>query len=133
MFKVDAIFRLERLEEVTNVLVAQGFEEFTVTEVRGHGSGETPTACYRGITYETPFVPQARLELSVSDDVLDLVIECITKAAHTGKPGDGKILVTQLADVIEIRIDRRAVEAHDRRPLRPRLAAAVGGGLPSAW
>ena len=116
-----------------DALVARCFEEFTVTEVRGHDSHERPTACYRGVIYEIPFVPQERIELNVTDPAVDIVVECIPEAARTGGPGDGKIFVTQLADVIAISLDRPVHAAHDRPTKRAHRASAVDGPSSSIW
>ncbi len=123
MYKVDAIIRHDRLDEVKNSLVAQGFEEFSVTELRGYVAHHAVTACYRGITYEIPFTPQVRLELNVPDESLDIVVESIIGAARTGKPGDGKIFVTQLAEVVEINLNLPVPPLHAPTAPRPRLAS----------
>ena len=77
------------------------------------------TACYRGITYEIPFTPQVRFELNVPDESLDIVVESIIGAARTGKPGDGKIFVTQLAEVVEINLNLPVPPLHIPTAPRP--------------
>ena len=113
-------------------LVDQGFEEFAVTEVHGHGSQPGPAACYRGVSYEIPFAHQALVELSVADTALDVVVDCIVDAAHTGRPGDGKIFVAPLEEVIEIGVEAPVI-AQSRPNSRPRLAATADAAWPSAW
>jgi nitrogen regulatory protein PII len=137
MYKVEAVIQLERLDDVKNALVAQGLEEFVVSELHGHDSLEEQTGCYRGVTYEIPFKRQICVELSVPEPALDVVIGCIRKAVHSGTPGVGKIFITQLADVIEISLDRPVPPAHDpptqnHSSVRPQVAkseAAKQGNL----
>jgi nitrogen regulatory protein P-II 1 len=132
MYKVEAVIQLEQLDDVKKALVAQGLEEFVVTELRGHDSLEGQTGCYRGITYEIPFKRQIRVELSVPEPALDIVIECIRNAVHSSIPGTGKIFVTQLADVIEISLDRPLPVApgpptQNHRSVRPQVAKSEAG------
>src|SRR5664279_149018 len=106
MFKVEAYVRPARLDAVKNVLVAQGFDDYTVTEICNHGSHHGQISCYRGITYEIPTTHGVCIEITVPDEALEAVVERIRDAAQTGQPGDGKILVTKLAYAIEIGVDR---------------------------
>jgi nitrogen regulatory protein P-II 1 len=133
MYKIEAIVRPDRLGFVKEALVDQGYDEFAVTEVHGHGAQPGPTARYRGVAYELPFVHEVNVELAVPDTSLDVVIDCIIKAARTGKAGDGKIFVTPLDEVIEIGIGAPVAAAESRSNARPRLAATADAGWSSAW
>jgi nitrogen regulatory protein P-II 1 len=106
MFKVDAVIQLEQLDNVKNALVAHGFNEFAVTELRHHDPHQGQTGCYRGIVYKIPFKCQIHVEFNVAAAALDTAIECIRNAVHTTTPSAGKIFVTLLADIIEISFDR---------------------------
>jgi nitrogen regulatory protein P-II 1 len=127
MYKVEAVIQLKRLDDVQNALMALGFEDFVVTELRGHDSLEGQAGCYRGVAYDISFKRQICVELSVPEPALDIVVECIRNAVHSSTPGAGKILVTQLADVIEISLDRPISPAHEPptqnlRSVRPQVA-----------
>lgn len=104
-----------------------------MTEVHRHSSQEEQKATYRGATYAVPFTPRVCLELNVPDPALDIVIECIVNAAHTGSPGDGKIFVTELADVVEIKLDKSAHAAPERPTKSRRLASSVDDTSPNIW
>lgn len=80
-----------------------GVQGITVTEVKGFGRQKGHTELYRGAEYVVDFLPKVRLDAAVSDELVDQVVEAITKAAHTGKIGDGKIFVSELEQVIRIR------------------------------
>lgn len=136
MFKVEAYVRPERLDAVKNALVAQGFDDYTVTEICNHGSHHGQISCYRGITYEIPDTHGVRIEIAVPDEALEAVVERIRNAAHTGQRGDGKILVTQLADAIEISVDRPVAissVSQDYPTNRPRLASTVEASSAKLW
>ena len=137
MYKVEALIRMERLEEVKNALLAAGIEEFVMAEVRGYCPKDGRAACYRGITYDVSFTPQLRFELHVSKSALDVVVQGILNAASTGQPGDGKIFVTQLGDVVEIDLDRPSTATEFRPLVITRLNPApestnVSGGVSRA-
>ena len=83
----------------------------TVTEVKGFGRQKGHTELYRGAEYVVDFLPKVKIEIATSDDLLDSVIEAITKAASTGKIGDGKIFVTDLEQAIRIRTGETGVDA----------------------
>lgn len=83
----------------------------TVTEVKGFGRQKGHTELYRGAEYVVDFLPKIKLEVAIDDAQLDIVVEAIQKAAHTGKVGDGKIFVQSLTDVIRIRTGETGVEA----------------------
>jgi nitrogen regulatory protein P-II 2 len=100
---VTAIIKPFKLDEVKDALSAAGIEGMTVTEVKGFGRQKGHTEVYRGSEYTVDFVPKAKLEIAVADDVAAKVVEVILKAARTDKIGDGKIFVTTLDEVIRVR------------------------------
>lgn len=133
MFKVDAIVRPDRLQEIEHELTQLGFSEFTVAEAQGHGGEPGPTGCYRGVKYEVPFVQQLRLELCVPATALEVVLERIVRAAHTGRPGDGRIFVSRVGEVIDIARDRTIYREEDAPVVRRRVAATADVGWQSGW
>ncbi|SEP06165.1 nitrogen regulatory protein P-II family [Salinihabitans flavidus] len=92
-----------KLEEVREALTSIGVRGMMVTEIKGFGSQSGHTEIYRGAEYEVNFVPKVKLELVVSDSMTEEVIETITKSAHTGKIGDGKIFVLDALQAIRVR------------------------------
>jgi nitrogen regulatory protein P-II 2 len=108
---VTAIIKPFKLEEVKDALAEVGIEGMTVTEVKGFGRQKGHTEIYRGSEYTVDFLPKVKLELALPDELVDRAIATITKAAHTGKIGDGKIFVQTLTDVIRIRTGERGPEA----------------------
>ena len=100
---VTAIIKPFKLDDVRSALSDVGVQGITVTEVKGFGRQKGHTELYRGAEYVVDFLPKVKLEAAVSDDVVDGVIEAITKSAATGKIGDGKIFVSDLQQVIRIR------------------------------
>ena len=108
---VTAIIKPFKLEEVKDALAEVGIEGMTVTEVKGFGRQKGHTEIYRGSEYTVDFLPKVKLELALPDELVDRAVETITKAARTGKIGDGKIFVTTLVDVIRIRTGERGPEA----------------------
>jgi nitrogen regulatory protein PII len=100
---VTAIIKPFKLDEVKDALSAAGIEGMTVTEVKGFGRQKGHTEVYRGSEYTVDFVPKAKLEIAVADDVASKVVEVILKAARTDKIGDGKIFVMPLDEVIRVR------------------------------
>jgi len=100
---ITAIIKPFKLDEVREALSAIGVQGITVTEVKGFGRQKGHTELYRGAEYVVDFLPKVKLEAAIQDEILDLVIESIGKAASTGKIGDGKIFVTDLEQVIRIR------------------------------
>lgn len=108
---VTAIIKPFKLEEVKDALAEVGIEGMTVTEVKGFGRQKGHTEIYRGSEYTVDFLPKVKLELALPDELVDRAIDTITKAARTGKIGDGKIFVQTLTDVIRIRTGERGPEA----------------------
>ena len=107
MKKIEAIVQPFKLDEVKNALKSIGVSGMTVSEVRGHGRQKGHTEVYRGQEYEITFIPKVKLELIVPDARAEEVISSIITAARTGKIGDGKIFVSEVADAIRIRNDER--------------------------
>jgi len=103
MKMITAVIKPFKLDDVREALSDIGVTGLTVTEVKGFGRQKGHTELYRGAEYVVDFVPKVRLDLAISDDQLDSVIEVISKAAATGKIGDGKIFVTDLLHVVRIR------------------------------
>ena len=100
---VSAVIKPFKLDDVREALSEIGVQGITVTEVKGFGRQKGHTELYRGAEYVVDFLPNVRLDAAVSDELVDQVVEAITKAAHTGKIGDGKIFVSELEQVIRIR------------------------------
>ena len=109
---ITAIIKPFKLEEVRQSLDAIGISGMTITEVKGFGRQKGHTELYRGAEYVIDFLPKIKIEIAVSTDQCDLVIEAIMKSASTGKIGDGKIFVSSLEQVIRIRtgeVDQDAI------------------------
>ena len=100
---ITAIIKPFRLDDVRNALSEVGVNGMTVTEVKGFGRQRGHTELYRGAEYVVDFLPKSKVEVAVSDDLVERVIETITTAARTGKVGDGKIFVTDLYQSLRIR------------------------------
>ncbi|MDY0071564.1 MAG: P-II family nitrogen regulator [Thauera sp.] len=103
MKKIEAIIKPFKLDEVREALSDAGITGLTVTEVKGFGRQKGHTELYRGAEYVVDFLPKVKLEIVVSDELLDSILEAIIKAARTGKIGDGKIFVSDIAQVVRIR------------------------------
>jgi nitrogen regulatory protein P-II 1 len=103
MKKIEAIIRHFKLEEVKDALNAAGVQGMTVSEVRGFGRQKGHKEQYRGAEYTVDFLPKAKLEIVVSDDLAKDVVDTILRSARTGQIGDGKIFVTDLEEMIRIR------------------------------
>ena len=100
---VTAILKPFRLDDVRNALSEVGIQGMTVSEVKGFGRQRGHTELYRGAEYVVDFLPKAKIEVAVSDDMVERVVEAVVDAAKTGKVGDGKIFVTNLEQVWRIR------------------------------
>ncbi len=111
MKKVECIIRPFKLDDVKEALAEIGIKGMTVSEVRGFGRQKGQTEIYRGSEYTIEFVPKLKLEIVVTEDVVEEVIETVLQAASTGKIGDGKIFVTPVEEVVRIRTGERGVEA----------------------
>lgn len=108
---VTAIIKPFKLDDVRSALSDIGVQGITVTEVKGFGRQKGHTELYRGAEYVVDFLPKVKLEIAISDDLLDQAIETITEAANTGKIGDGKIFVSNLEQVIRIRTGETGKDA----------------------
>jgi nitrogen regulatory protein P-II 2 len=100
---VTAIIKPFKLDDVREALSEVGVQGITVTEVKGFGRQKGHTELYRGAEYVVDFLPKVKLEVAIEASLLDRVIEAISKAARTGKIGDGKIFITDLEQVVRIR------------------------------
>jgi nitrogen regulatory protein P-II 2 len=100
---IMAIIKPFKLDDVREALTPLGVQGLTVTEVKGFGRQKGQTEIYRGAEYHVNFLPKVKIEVVVSDDMTDQVIEAITKAAATGKIGDGKIFVLDVERAVRIR------------------------------
>jgi len=108
---ITAIIKPFKLDDVREALSEIGVAGVTATEVKGFGRQKGHTELYRGAEYVVDFLPKVKLEIAVADDVTNLAIETIVKAANTGKIGDGKIFVTNLEQVIRIRTGETGEDA----------------------
>ena len=108
---VTAIIKPFKLDEVREALSGIGVQGITVTEVKGFGRQKGHTELYRGAEYAFEFRPKLKLEIAVADDFADAVVRRLSRAASTGRIGDGKIFVLPLEDAIRIRTGERGVEA----------------------
>jgi nitrogen regulatory protein P-II 2 len=108
---VSAIIKPFKLDDVREALSAIGIQGMTVTETKGFGRQKGHTELYRGAEYVVDFLPKVKLEVAVDSDKVDEVIAAISKAANSGKIGDGKIFVFDLSDVIRIRTGETGSEA----------------------
>lgn len=100
---VTAIIKPHMLEEVRMALTEIGVAGLTVTEAKGFGRQKGHTELYRGAEYVVDFLPKSKMEIAVTDDNVQRVIETITGIANTGKIGDGKVFITDIEQVIRIR------------------------------
>jgi len=108
---VSAIIKPFKLEDVRNALENLGVQGMTITEVKGFGRQKGHTELYRGAEYVIDFLPKLKIEIAVSDDRLDEIVQAIQGSASTGKIGDGKIFVSPLENVIRIRTGEVGEEA----------------------
>jgi nitrogen regulatory protein P-II 1 len=103
MKKIEAIIRHHKVDEVKEALLAAGLQGMTITEVRGFGRQRGHTETYRGTEYTVDFVPKVKIEIAAADKLVDKVVSAIVTASKTGQVGDGKIFVSDLANVIRVR------------------------------
>ena len=111
MKKLEAIIQPHKIEEVKEALKQIGIDGMTITEVRGHGRQKGHKEVYRGMEYEIDLLPKVKVELVVPDARLDEITRSLVAAARTGKIGDGKIFVFDVAEAIRIRNDDRGEAA----------------------
>lgn len=107
MKKIEAIIQPHKLEEVKEALKHAGVDGMTITEVRGHGRQKGHTEVYRGQEYQVDLLPKVKIEIVLDTARLEDVISLIVSAARTGKIGDGKIFVYDVADTVRIRSGER--------------------------
>ena len=103
MKKIEAVIKPFKLDEVREALSELGVNGLTVTEVKGFGRQKGHTELYRGAEYVVDFLPKIKIELVLTDEMVEAAMEAIIKAAHTGKIGDGKIFVSSIEQVVRIR------------------------------
>ncbi|HCH20279.1 MAG: transcriptional regulator [Cellvibrionales bacterium] len=108
---ITAIVKPFKLDDVRQALSDIGVQGITVTEVKGFGRQKGHTELYRGAEYVVDFLPKVKVEVAISDDVAQQVIEAITAAANTGKIGDGKIFLTSIEQAVRIRTGETGDEA----------------------
>ena len=111
MKMITAIIKPFKLDDVRQAVADIGIQGITVTEVKGFGRQRGHTELYRGAEYVVDFLPKAKIELAVADDVADQVVEAIVLSARTGKIGDGKIFVSELLSAIRIRTGETGSQA----------------------
>ncbi len=111
MRKVEAIIKPFKLDEVKEALNEVGIQGITVSEVKGFGRQKGHTELYRGAEYVVDFIPKIKMEIIVSDEMAEKVVEVIAAAAKTGRIGDGKIFVTPVDEVVRIRTGERGDDA----------------------
>ena len=111
MKKIEAIIQPFKLDEVKEALIAIGVDGMTVSEVRGHGRQKGHKEVYRGQEYQVDLVPKIKLELVIAADRAEAVIKAVIDSARTGRIGDGKIFVYDVAESIRIRNEDRGVAA----------------------
>ena len=108
---ITAVIKPFKLDDVREALADIGVQGITVTEVKGFGRQKGHTELYRGAEYVVDFLPKIKLEIAVGQDMVDSVVEAVTKSAATGKIGDGKIFISSLDEVIRIRTGETGEEA----------------------
>ncbi|MBI4907069.1 MAG: P-II family nitrogen regulator [Acidobacteria bacterium] len=111
MKKIEAIIQPFKLEEVKEALKSIGIDGMTITEVRGHGRQKGHKEVYRGQEYTVDLLPKVKVEMVVNSARLEEVLKALTTAARTGKIGDGKVFVYDVAEAIRIRNDDRGEAA----------------------
>ena len=108
---ITAVIKPFKLDDVRAALSEVGVQGMTVTEVKGFGRQKGHTELYRGAEYGVDFLPKVKLELAVDDGMVEQAVESITKAAQTGKIGDGKIFITTIDEIIRIRTGETGSDA----------------------
>ena len=111
MRKIEAIVKPFKLDDIKDALNQIGIQGMTITEVKGFGRQKGHTEMYRGAEYVVDFLPKIKLEIALTDDKVAEVVEVISKAARTGRIGDGKIFVSEVSEVVKIRTDERGESA----------------------
>jgi len=107
MKKIEAIIQPHKLEDVKEALKAIGIDGMTITEVRGHGRQKGHKEIYRGMEYQVDLLPKVKVELVIPSERADEVVRTVVTSARTGKIGEGKVFVYDVAEAIRIRNDDR--------------------------
>jgi nitrogen regulatory protein P-II 1 len=105
--KIEAIIQPSKVDQVKEALIEAGITGMTILEARGHGRQKGHTEFYRGREYSVDLLPKAKLEVVVTDQLVETAVRAIASAARTGKIGDGKIFISKMDQVIRIRNDER--------------------------
>lgn len=108
---IHAIIKPFKLDDVREALADVGVDGMTVSEVKGFGRQKGHTELYRGAEYQVDFLPKVKLEIATQAENVDQIVDAISRAAHTGKIGDGKIFVYDLSQAVRIRTGERDMEA----------------------
>ena len=124
MKMITAVIKPSRLDAVLEAVTEAGASGLTVTEVRGYGRQKGKTEVYRGAEYEVKLLPKVKLDIAVSDDLADTVVEAIARSANTGKIGDGKVFVMDLEAAVRIRTGENVT---------PRLSPADRDWVMEPW
>lgn len=111
MRKIEAIIQPSKLDQVKEALIQAGIAGMTILEARGHGRQKGHTEFYRGREYSVDLLPKTKIELVVTNEMLEVAIRTITSIARTGKIGDGKIFISTIDDAIRIRNDEHGESA----------------------
>ena len=111
MKKIEAVIKPFKLDEVKEALQDAGVQGMTVLEAKGYGRQKGHSELYRGAEYVIDFLPKIKIEVVAPDDMVDSIVEAIQAAARTGKIGDGKIFVSDVAEVIRIRTGETGAQA----------------------
>src|SRR5690625_4445180 len=134
---ITAVVKPFKLDDVRTALSEVGVQGMTVTEVKGFGRQKGHTELYRGAEYVVDFLPKVKIELALDDSLVEQAVEAITKAARTGKSGDGKIFITPMEEIIRIRTGETGPDAisvcsqaHPRRDTVTRQEAGVAATPP---
>jgi len=133
MFKVEVMISPHRLAEVQQALARLGVDELTVVAAQEYGTLPGPQATYRGLTYDLPFVQSLRVEMLVADSALEVVLEHIAAAAFAREHAHGKILVTELHDVLQIRDGRPQPRSPAMRPNRDLAVESAAAANRHSW
>ena len=111
MKKIEAVIKPFKLDDVKNALSQAGITGMTVSEVKGFGRQKGHTELYRGAEYVVDFLPKTKIEVVVSDGMVDNIVSVLTDSARTGKLGDGKIFITSVIESVRIRTGERGEDA----------------------
>ena len=111
MKKIEAVIKPFKLDDVKNALSQAGITGMTVSEVKGFGRQKGHTELYRGAEYVVDFLPKTKIEVVVSDGMVDNIVSVLTDSARTGKLGDGKIFITSVIESVRIRTGERGDDA----------------------